>query len=161
MKAVYAIWQAWWCKCIGLRGSLKGGWEWGARVVGRVPSSHYSVTVISHRTTMTVYYALFTNPVVSTVYGYASDYNKLLHAKRFLNSRNFRGYRPGYEMLFRLFSAILGPECLVDFLFKGFLIIGCVPVVAFFDDCQTTAAFSTKGNLSFMAFIDCLDRARG
>ena len=29
----------------------------------------------------------------------------------------------------KLFAAILGPECLVDFLFKGFLIIGCVPVV--------------------------------
>ena len=28
----------------------------------------------------------------------------------------------------KLFAAILGPECLVDFLFKGFLIIGCVPV---------------------------------
>ena len=30
-----------------------------------------------------------------------------------------------------LFAAILGPECLVDFLFKGFLIIGCVPVDVF------------------------------
>ena len=29
-----------------------------------------------------------------------------------------------------LFAAILGPERLVDFLFKGFLIIGCVPGVA-------------------------------
>ena len=28
----------------------------------------------------------------------------------------------------KLFAAILGLECLVDFLFKGFLIIGCVPV---------------------------------
>ena len=28
----------------------------------------------------------------------------------------------------KLFAAILEPECLVDFLFKGFLIIGCVPV---------------------------------
>ena len=30
----------------------------------------------------------------------------------------------------KLFAAILGPEYLVDFLFKGFLIIGCVPVMA-------------------------------
>ena len=29
-----------------------------------------------------------------------------------------------------LFAAILGPECLVDFLFKGFLTFGSVPVVA-------------------------------
>ena len=28
----------------------------------------------------------------------------------------------------KLFAAILGPERLVDFLFEGFLIIGCVPV---------------------------------
>ena len=30
----------------------------------------------------------------------------------------------------KLYAAILGPECLVDFLFKGYLIIGCVPVAA-------------------------------
>ena len=29
----------------------------------------------------------------------------------------------------KLFAAILGPECLVGFLFKGFLLIGCVPVL--------------------------------
>ena len=39
-------------------------------------------------------------------YGYASDYKKSVHAKCFLNSSYFRGYGPGYGMLFRLFSAI-------------------------------------------------------
>jgi len=72
-------------------------------------------------------------------YGYATEYKKSVHAKCFLNSWYFRGYGPGYGMLFRLFSAILrysplfaailGPECLVDFLFKVFLIFGSVPVV--------------------------------
>ena len=63
-------------------------------------------------------------------YGYATEYKKSVHAKCFLNSWHFRGYGPGYGMLFCLFYAILGPECLVDFLFKRFLIIGCVPVYA-------------------------------
>ena len=45
-------------------------------------------------------------------YSYATQYKKSLHAKCFINSWYFRGYGPGYEMLFRLFSAILGPECL-------------------------------------------------
>jgi hypothetical protein len=40
-------------------------------------------------------------------YGYASDYKKSVHAKCFLNSWYFKGYGPGYGMLFRLFSAIL------------------------------------------------------
>ena len=39
-------------------------------------------------------------------YGYASDDKKSVHAKRFLKSWYFRGYGPGYGMLFRLFSAI-------------------------------------------------------
>ena len=39
-------------------------------------------------------------------YGYATEYKKSVHAKCFLNSWYFRGYGPGYGMLFRLFSAI-------------------------------------------------------
>ena len=41
-------------------------------------------------------------------YGYASDYKKSVHAKRFLNSWYFGGYGPRYGMLFRIFSAIRG-----------------------------------------------------
>ena len=42
-----------------------------------------------------------------TNYGYATEYKKSVHAKCFLNSWYFRGYEPGYGMLFRLFYAIL------------------------------------------------------
>ena len=55
-----------------------------------------------------------------------------------VSSWYFGEYGPGYGMLFRLFSAIrsysqlfaavLGQECLVDFLLKVFLIFGSVPV---------------------------------
>ena len=72
-----------------------------------------------------------------SAYGYATGYKKSVHAKCFLNSWYFRGYGPRYGMRFRsilryatLFAAILGPECLVDFLFKVFLIFGSVPVVS-------------------------------
>ena len=47
-----------------------------------------------------------TNSLMSVGYGYASDYKKSVHAKRFLNSWYVRGYGPGYGMLFRVFSAI-------------------------------------------------------
>ena len=40
-------------------------------------------------------------------YGHATDYKKSVLAKCFLNSWYFRGYGPGYGMLFHLFSAIL------------------------------------------------------
>ena len=50
-------------------------------------------------------------------YGYATEYNKSVHAKCFLNSWYFRGYGPGYgnaiSPILRystLFAAILGPE---------------------------------------------------
>ena len=75
-----------------------------------------------------------------STYGYATEYKKSVHEKCILNSWYFRGYGPRYGMLFRLFSAILcysplfaailRPECLVDFLFKVFLIFGSVPVAS-------------------------------
>ena len=45
-----------------------------------------------------------------------------------------------------LFAAILGPECLVDFLFKVFLIFGSVPVVhKYLRRCSTAIARSQCG----------------
>ena len=43
-----------------------------------------------------------------------------------------------------LFAAILGPECLVDFLFKVFLIFGSVPVVV--HTCSLAERLGIRGN---------------
>ena len=75
-------------------------------------------------------------PDTRVLYGYATEYKKYGPCKMYLKFTVFSGVRARVRGAISpildcslLFAAILGPECLVGFLFKVFLIFSSVPVV--------------------------------
>ena len=76
-----------------------GAWRWRRAHRG---GPHFGPVYTKHTPT-----TLGSNYLADNTYGYATEYKKSVHAKCFLNSWYFRGYGPGYGMLFRLFYGIL------------------------------------------------------